>query len=117
MPTSAEICEQFKELLPRPQPRGIEVATHLSPANASATAIQRLAAGIAPTITAEVILGIVGWYGARGAPSAPFPVYRLGFMAWGFAANTPQLRASSELSESLILASVEPTQSRYRNKQ
>jgi len=90
MPTTAEISEQFKELLPpRPQSREIDVATHLSPA--SSTAIQQLAAAIAAKITAEVILGIVGWYGALGVPSAPFPVYRLGFMAWGLAAIAPHL--------------------------
>ena len=90
IPTSAEISEQSKELLPpRPQAREIEVATHLSPG--TWIALQQLAAAIAAKITAEVVLGIVGWYGALGAPSAPFPVYRLGFMAWGLAAIAPHL--------------------------
>jgi len=90
LPTSADISEQFKDLLPpRAQPREIDVATHLSPA--SAISIQQLAAAIAAKITAEVILGIVGWFGALGVPNAPFPVYRLGFMAWGLAAIAPLL--------------------------
>jgi hypothetical protein len=91
LPTSSEVAAQFKELLPpRPQPRQIDVATHLSPA--SSTAIQQLAMAIAAKITAEVVLGIVGWYGALGAPlSAPFPVYRVGFMAWGLAAIAPHI--------------------------
>ena len=91
VPTSAEIAEQVKELLPsRPQSREIEVATHLSPA--SSTAIQQLSFAIAAKITANVVLGIVGWYGALGVPqAAPFPVYRLGFMAWGLAAIAPHI--------------------------
>jgi hypothetical protein len=49
-----------------------------------------LAAAIAAKITAEVVLGIVGWYGALGVPSAPFPVYRLGFTG-GLAGIAPHL--------------------------
>jgi hypothetical protein len=90
MPTSTEISEQFKELLPaRPQPRESDVATHLSPA--SSTAIQYLAIAIAAKVTSEVLLGIVGWYGSLGVRNAPIPVYRLGFMAWGLAAIAPHL--------------------------
>jgi hypothetical protein len=91
LPNSAEVAAQFKELLPpRPQPRQIDVATHLSPA--SSTAIQQLALAIVAKITANVLLGIVGWYGALGIPqAAPFPVYRLGFMAWGLAAIAPNI--------------------------
>jgi hypothetical protein len=90
IPTSAEFSAQFQELLPsRPEPREIDVATHLSPA--SSAAIQQLGAAIAAKITAEVVLGIVGWRGALGAPHAPFPVYRLGFIAWGLAAIAPHL--------------------------
>jgi hypothetical protein len=90
MPTSTEISEQFKELLPpRPQPREIDAATHLSPA--SSTAIQYLAIAIAAKVTSEVLLGIVGWYGSLGVRSAPFPLYRLGFTAWGLAAIAPHL--------------------------
>jgi len=90
IPTSAEFSAQFKELLPsRTQTREIDVASHLSPA--SSTAIQQLGAAIAAKVTAEVILGIVGWRGALGSFHAPFPVYRLGFMAWGLAAIAPHL--------------------------
>ncbi len=91
LPTSAEMAEQLREFLPaRPQPREIDVATHLSPA--SSTAIQQLALAITAKITANVALGIVGWYGALGVPqAAPFPVYRLGFMAWGLAAIAPHI--------------------------
>lgn len=91
VPTSAEIAGQFKELLPpRTQSREIDVAAHLSPASSSA--IQQLAFAIAAKITANVVLGIVGWYGALGVPqAAPFPVYRLGFMAWGLAAIAPHI--------------------------
>jgi len=91
VPTSAEIAEQFRELLPsQPQPRSIDVATHLSPASSSA--IQHLALAIAAKITANVILGLVGWYGALGtAHDVPFPLYRLGFMAWGLAAIAPHI--------------------------
>lgn len=91
LPSSAEVAAQFKELLPtRPQPRSIDVATHLSPA--SSTAIQQLALAIAAKITAEVLLGIVGWFGALGVPqAAAFPVYRIGFMAWGLAAIAPHI--------------------------
>lgn len=91
LPSSAEVAAQFRELLPpRPQSRTIDVAAHLSPA--SSTAIQQLAMAIAAKITAEVALGIVGWYGALGVPpAAPFPVYRIGFMAWGLAAIAPHI--------------------------
>ena len=79
-----------KLLPPRPQPRQIDVATHLAPA--SAAAIQQLAIAIVAKITSEVLLGIVGWYGALGVPqAAPFPVYRIGFMAWGLAAIAPHI--------------------------
>ena len=69
-------------------PRPIDVR-HLSPA--SRTAIRQLAYAISAKIAAEVALGIVGWYGALGVPSAPFPVYRFGFIAWGLAAIAPHL--------------------------
>jgi hypothetical protein len=114
MPTSTEISEQFKELLPtRPQTREIDVATHLSPA--SSTAIQYLAIAIAAKVTSEVLLGIVGWYGSLGVRNAPFPVYRLGFMAWGLAAIAPHLvllyalarrPSRTALSYALIIPSV-----------
>jgi len=91
LPSKAEVTAQFKELLPpRPQSREIDVATHLSPASSSA--IQHLGMAIAAKVTAEVVLGIVGWFGALGVPqAAPFPVYRLGFMAWGLAAIAPHI--------------------------
>jgi len=91
LPSSAEVAAQFRELLPAsPQPRSIDVAMHLSPA--SAAAIQQLAIAIAAKITANVVLGIVGWYGALGtAHDIPFPLYRLGFMAWGLAAIAPHI--------------------------
>jgi len=90
IPSSAEVVAQFKELLPtHPQPPSVDVLTHLSPANS--TAIQQLALAIAAKITAEVLLGIVGWHGALGSPRVPFPVYHLGFMAWGLAAIAPHI--------------------------
>lgn len=114
MPTSTEISEQFKELLPtRPQPREIDVAAHLSPA--SSTAIQYLAIAIAAKVTSEILLGIVGWYGSLGVRNAPFPVYRFGFMAWGLAAIAPHLvllyalarrPSRTALSYALIIPSV-----------
>jgi hypothetical protein len=114
MPTSTEISEQFKELLPtRPQPREIDVAAHLSPA--SSTAIQYLAIAIAAKVTSEILLGIVGWYGPLGVRNAPFPVYRFGFMAWGLAAIAPHLvllyalarrPSRTALSYALIIPSV-----------
>lgn len=75
---------------PLPQPRAVpDLATHLSPA--SAAAIQHLAAAIVAKIAAEVLLGLIGWYGALGSPRAPFPLYQIGFMIWGIAAIAPHL--------------------------
>jgi len=66
-----------------------DVIAHLSPASASA--IQQLAVAIAAKIAAEVLLGLVGWYGALGLPRAPFPLYQIGFVVWGLAAIAPHL--------------------------
>jgi heme/copper-type cytochrome/quinol oxidase subunit 2 len=75
---------------PVPQPRTVpDVATHLSPA--SAAVIQQLSAAIVAKIAAEVLLGLVGYYGAFGTPRAPFPLYQTGFMLWGIAAIAPHL--------------------------
>lgn len=74
---------------PVPQPRTIPVAAHLFPA--SHAAIQKLATAIVAKIAAEVLLGLVGYYGALGSPRAPFPLYQTGFMAWGLAAIAPHL--------------------------
>ncbi len=88
--SSPPLSVQFREFLPpHPEPPSVDVLTHLSPA--SSAAIQQLALAIAAKITAEVLLGVVGWYGALGSPRAPFPVYRLGFMAWGLAAIAPHI--------------------------
>jgi len=73
-----------------PQARAIpNVVTRLSPA--SAAAIQQLAIAITAKVAAEVALGLVGWNGALGSPRAPFPLYQIGFMAWGLAAIAPHL--------------------------
>lgn len=66
-----------------------DLAAHLSPA--SRIAIQQLAIAITAKIAAEVVLGLVGWYGALGSPRVPFPVYRFGFLAWGLAAIAPHI--------------------------
>jgi len=72
------------------QPRGIrDVVGHLSPA--SQAAIQQLALAVAFKITAEVVLGIVGWYSALGSTHAPFSLFKFGFLAWGLAAIAPDL--------------------------
>jgi hypothetical protein len=72
------------------QPRVIrDVVGHLSPA--SQAAIQQLALAVSFKITAEVVLGLVGWYGALGSPHAPFALFKLGFLAWGLAAIAPDL--------------------------
>lgn len=93
VPNRAEVAAQFKELLPaHPQPRSIDVVAHLSPA--SSIVIQQLGAAIVAKIAAEVVLGIIGWYGALGVPnlrSAPFPLFRAGFVAWGIAAIAPHI--------------------------
>ncbi|MGC2473855.1 MAG: hypothetical protein WA485_05945 [Candidatus Sulfotelmatobacter sp.] len=86
----ASLATQAKELLPpTPQPASVDVATHLSPA--STAVIQQLSTAIVVKIAAEVLLGLVGWYGALGVPRAPFPVFRIGFMAWGLAAIAPHI--------------------------
>jgi hypothetical protein len=76
---------------PQPiQPRVVpEVVTHLSPT--SQAAIQQLALALAAKITAEVVLGLVGWYGALDSPRAPFALFKFGFLAWGLAAIAPDL--------------------------
>jgi hypothetical protein len=66
-----------------------EVVTHLSPT--SQAAIQQLALAVAAKITAEVVLGLVGWYGAPGSTHAPFALFKFGFLAWGLAAIAPDL--------------------------
>ncbi len=66
-----------------------DTSTHLSPT--SRAAIQQLSVAIVAKIAAEVLLGLVGWYGALGLPRAPFPLYQIGFMAWGMAAIAPHL--------------------------
>ncbi len=72
------------------QPRAIrDVVSHLSPA--SQAAIQQLALAVAAKITAEVALGLVGWYSALGSPRAPFALFKFGFLAWGLAAIAPDL--------------------------
>jgi len=72
------------------QPRAIrDVVSHLSPA--SQAAIQQLALAVAAKITAEVALGLVGWYSALGSPRAPFVLFKFGFLAWGLAAIAPDL--------------------------
>jgi hypothetical protein len=76
---------------PQPtQPRVVPgVVTHLSPA--SQAAIQQLALAVAAKITAEVVLGLVGWYGALGSTRAPFALFKFGFLAWGLTAIAPDL--------------------------
>jgi hypothetical protein len=71
------------------QARVRDLATHLSPA--SRAVVQQLGIAITAKIAAEVVLGVVGWYGALGSPSVPFPVYRFGFLAWGLAAIAPHI--------------------------
>jgi hypothetical protein len=72
------------------QPRAIrDVLRHLSPA--SQTAIQQLALALAAKIAAEVVLGLVGWYGALGSTRASFALFKFGFLAWGLAAIAPDL--------------------------
>ena len=66
-----------------------EVVTHLSPT--SQAAIQQLALAVAAKITAEVVLGLVGWYGALGSTHTPFALFKFGFLAWGLAAIAPDL--------------------------
>jgi hypothetical protein len=77
-------------LPPAPRPRGLaDASTHPSPT--SRATIQQLSVAIVAKIAAEVLLGLVGWYGALGLPRAPFPLYQIGFMAWGLAAIAPHL--------------------------
>ncbi len=66
-----------------------DIVGHLSPA--SQAAIQQLALAVAFKITAEVILGLVGWYGAIGSTRSPFALFKFGFLAWGLAAIAPDL--------------------------
>jgi hypothetical protein len=66
-----------------------EVVTHLSPT--SQAAIQQLAIALAAKITAEVVLGLIGWYGALGSTHAHFALFKFGFLAWGFATIAPDL--------------------------
>jgi hypothetical protein len=71
------------------QARVRDLTSHLSPA--SRAVVQQLAIAITAKIAAEVVLGVVGWYGALGSPSVPFPIYRFGFLAWGLAAIAPHI--------------------------
>jgi hypothetical protein len=71
------------------QARVRDLAAHLSPA--SRAVVQQLGIAITAKIAAEVVLGLVGWYGALGSPRVPFPVYRFGFIAWGLAAIAPHI--------------------------
>jgi hypothetical protein len=90
IPTAAQPIGTQSTAPAPPQPRAVpEVATHLS--LASSAAIQKLATAIVAKIAAEVLLGLVGWYGALGSPRAPFPLYQTGFMLWGMAAIAPHL--------------------------
>jgi hypothetical protein len=66
-----------------------DVVGHLSPA--SQAAIQQLALAVATKITAEVVLGLIGWYGALGSTHTPFALFKFGFLAWGLAAIAPDL--------------------------
>ncbi len=82
------------------QPRVIPtVVKHLSPA--SQAAIRQLAVAIAAKIAAEVVLGLVGWYGALGSPRTPFALFKFGFLAFGLAAIAPDLALLYSLTRRL----------------
>ncbi len=66
-----------------------DVVGHLS--LASQAAIQQLVLALAAKIAAEVVLGLIGWYGALGSPRPPFALFKFGFLAWGLAAILPDL--------------------------